>query len=355
MYFSFFTGILKISERLYRPVGGNNMRNSLQTLCEQFIADRDMIKSVFGWESSYMYPVSAAIFADQHQTPDVQRLKMCESLLKQNTGIFSNFRGTLKLPMVSLIAVSPDPEEKMRRALQVYDSLKEYFWSSSYLPIASMVMADLLRPEQFSSAAARTRHIYDLMKGEHPFLTSSEDSVFAALLALSDMDDEQIVEETENCYALLKSEFFSGNAVQSLSHVLALGDGSAETKCGKTIDLYRSLKENGMRYGREYELATLGTLALLPASVDSLTRDLAETDEFLSNQHGYGIFGPGRRQRLMHAGMLVSSDYISGDQNFSMRSAAISGTLSLIIAQQAALCAAVAASSAAAASSRSSS
>ncbi len=331
------------------------MRNSLQTLCEQFIADRDIIKSTFGWESSYMYPVSAAVFADRRQVPDARRLKACERLLKQSTGIFSNFRGTLRLPMVSLIAVSPDPEEKMRRALQVYDSLKEYFWNSSYLPIASMVIADLVRPEEFSAVAARTRHIYDLMKGEHPFLTSSEDSVFAALLALSRMEDEQIVGETEGCYALLRSEFFSGNAVQSLSHVLALGDGSAEAKCRKTVELYHSLKENGMRYGRDYELATLGVLALLPVSVDLLTRDMAETDAFLEDQRGYGIFGLGKRQRLMHAAMLVSSDYIGLDQNASMHSAAISGTLSLVIAQQAALCAAVAASSAAAAASHSSS
>ena len=95
-------------------------------------------------------------------------------------------------------------------------------------------------------------------------------------------------------------------------------------------------------------------MALLPVSVDALTRDMAEVDEFLSSQRGYGIFGLTKKQRLMHAGMLISSDYIGG-QNLSMSSAAISGTISLIIAQQAAICAAVAASSAAAASSSSSS
>lgn len=302
-----------------------------------------------------MYPVSAAIFVDKRQQPDSGHLKRCERLLKQNTGLFSNFRGTLKLPMVSMLAVSPDPEEKLHRALQVYGLLKEYFWSSSYLPVASMVIADLVSPEQFGQVAARTRHIYELMKGEHPFLTSSEDSVFAALLALSDMGDEQVVDQTENCYDFLKSEFFSGNAVQSLSHVLALEEGSPEAKCRKTLELYDSLKENGMRYGREYELATLGVLALLPVGVDALTRDMAEVDAFLSSQRGYGIFGLPKKQRLMHAGMLICSDYIDSEQNTSMNTAAISGTISLIVAQEAALCAAVAASSAAAASNSSSS
>lgn len=330
------------------------MRSSLNALCNDFISGRDLIKSAFGWESSYMYPISAAIFTEKRQQPDIGRMKDCERLLKRSTGIFSNFRGTLKLPMVSMLAVSLDPEEKLRRALQVYGLLKEHFWGSPYLPVASMVIADLVSPERFGEMAAHTRHIYELMKGQHPFLTFSEDSVFAALLALSDMADEQIVDETENCYRLLKPEFFSGNAVQSLSHVLALGEGSPEAKCRKTLELYDSLKENGMRYGREYELATLGVLALLPVSVDALTRDMAEVDAFLSSQRGYGIFGLPKKQRLMHAGMLISSDYIGGE-NLSMSSAAISSTISLIIAQEAAICAAVAASSAAAASSSSSS
>ena len=77
-----------------------------------------------------------------------------------------------------------------------------------------------------------------------------------------------------------------------------------------------------------------------------------EVDDFLSGQKGYGFFGLGRKQRLMHAGMLVTSDYIG--RSDAMNTAAIGGTISLIAAQQAAMCAAIAAASAAAASSGSS-
>jgi len=51
-----------------------------------------------------------------------------------------------------------------------------------------------------------------------------------------------------------------------------------------------------------------------------------------------------KRQRLMHAGLIVTSDYL--DQNTSMQ-AAVSSTISLIIAQQTAVCAAIAAANAA--------
>lgn len=328
------------------------MRASLSALCGSFIENRDIVKSTFAWESTYLYPVCAAIFLDKRRKAEPDRLESCKKLLKAQTGVFSNFRSTAKLAMIAMMAVDSNPERKLTQALQVYNALKEHFRSSPYLPVASMMIADVVEPAQYGVVAARTRQIYERMKNEHPFLTSGEDSVFAAMLALSDLSDEQIVAETEHCYRLLKPEFFSGNAVQSLSHVLALCDGSAEEKCNATMELYRGLKSKGYKYGTDYELATLGVLAALPAERSAVMTDIMETDDFLAGQKGYGFFGIGRKQRLMHAGMIVTSDYLG--QSGAMQTAAIGGTISLIAAQQAAMCAAIAASSAAAASSASS-
>lgn len=322
------------------------MRDTLSALCGSFIENRDIIKSAFGLESAYLYPVCAAVFTDKRQRADAARLKYCWTVLKEQTGVFSNFRGIVKLVTLSMMAVDSDPEGKLRRALQVYEILKERFFSSQYLPVASMIFADLVQTDRYEEISARTRRIYDLMKREHPFLTSGEDSVFAALLALSDRTEEQIVRETEACYMLLKPEFFSGNAVQSLSHVLALGGGSAEMKCRRTVELFHGLKDSGCRYGTSHELATLGVLAMLLADQQRVITDIVEVDGFLSTQKGYGFFGVGSRQRLMHAGMLVASDYI-GQDSTAMQSAAVGATISLIAAEQAAMCAAVAAAAAA--------
>lgn len=325
------------------------MRSSLSSLCDSFIENRDIVKSAFAWESTYLYPVCAAIFIDKRRKADIDQLEYCKKLLTTQTGVFSSFRSTAKLAMIAMMAADDNPDRKLSQALQVYDALKEHFWSSQYLPVASMVIADIAEPDRYGEIAARTRHIYALMKNEHPFLTSGEDSVFAAMLALSDLSDEQIAEESEHCFRLLKPEFFSGNAVQSLSHVLALCEGRAEDKCRAAMELYDSLKARGYKYGTDYELATLGVLATLPADRSAVTADIMEADDFLAGQKGYGLFGIGRKQRLMHAGMIVTSDYMG--QSGAMQTAAIGGTISLIAAQQAAMCAAIAASSAAAASS----
>jgi len=323
------------------------MNSALLTLCERFIADRDTVKSTFALESSYLYPVCAAIFTQNGISADPVRLKECKEILNRQVGIFSNFRSTARLTMIAMLAVSEDPQKKLADALTVYDALKAHFMTNSYLPVASMALAELVPQETYGETAARTRAIYKLIREAHPFLTSGEDSVFAALLALSELSDEAIVAETERCYELLKAAFSIGNGVQSLSHVLALCDGTADDKCRKTVELYDKLRAQGCKYGKTYELGTLGVLAMLPERLDVIADQVAETDAWLHTQPGYRFFGLGARQRLMHAGMIVSALYLSQDRRTAMQSAAVTGTVSLIAAQQAAMCAAIAASAAA--------
>jgi len=328
------------------------MTEELKRLCELFVQNRDEIKSGFGWESGYMYPLCASIYSQKKMNADISRMKECKSLLKQKAGIFSNFRGISQLVVITLLSVNSQPEEQLNNALQVYDLLKKEFFSSDYLPIAALTLSEMSSPERYEETVSRTRRIYKLMKEEHPILTSSQDSVFAALMALSEYSDQQLLTEMERCYEELKPHFFSGNAVQSLSHVLSLTEGSASVKCRRTMELYNSLKQQGYKYGTNEELATLGVLGLLETDIRTLTGEMMEVDDYLKTQKGFGAMGIGSRQRLMYAGMLVASEHIGTDSK--MNAAAIQSAVSIVVAQQAAMCAALAASTSAAASSSSS-
>ena len=323
------------------------MRESLQNRCENFVENRNRIQKNFAWESAYLYPVCAAIFMEKGRLVEEETLRHCRDVLKEETSLFSQFRSTVRLVMISQMAVDGAPESKLQRAMQVYDRLKQHFFASQYLPVASMTIAEMVSPGQYDGLAARTRRIYDGMKKEHPFLTSGEDCIFAALQALSARPEEELVSETEACYRILKGRFFSSNAVQSLSHVLALLEGTADEKCGRVMELFDILKEKGYRYGTEYELATLGVLAGIPEELSTIAEELIAVDQFLSGQKGYGFFGLGKRQRLMHAGMIVAADHIGQSEPSLLQTTARGGTISLIVAQQAALCAAIAAANAA--------
>lgn len=330
------------------------MKDSIYKRCELFVSNRDDIKYAFRWESAYFHPMCAMMFASKNLMADVERMKQCHELLKRQTRLFSNFRGTSKMATVSMLSLSSNPEESMSRMLMIYDKLKEEFRGSEYLAFTAAVLSEIADPKAYDSICRRAREIYSRMKEAHPFLTSSEDSTFAALLAMSELDDVHIAQEMERCYQILKPSFFSGNAVQSLSHVLALGEDPAEQKCNKVMDLFNYLKERGYNYSTGYELATLGVFALLDTDIGILAKDIMDVDDYLKTRKGFGAFGIGVKQRLMYSGMLALSDY-TPDNYQTVQIAAVNSVVSLVIAEQAALCASMAAAGAAAAAASASS
>ena len=325
------------------------MRIELQNRCKLLAENRNIIKSEFFFESAYVYPLGASILAAKNKIANVETIRSSLALLKDRTSFFSSFRGITKVATVISLSVSPNPEKKMDDMLLIHGGLKDYFWNSYYLAIAASAIADMAQPSQYEDIIQRTSMIYKRMKAAHPLLTSGEDSSFAALLALSELDDNHIGEEMELCYSILRPSFFFGNAVQSLSHILALGGDSAEKKCQRVLDIFEYLKTNGHKYGTGYELSTLGTLALLDTDIRILAEDIMDADDFLSNEKGFSSFGIGARQRIMYAALMTMCDYIPDVQ--TMQTAAMSGIVSLVTAQHVAMASAAAATAAAANSS----
>lgn len=324
------------------------MRDTLRKLCDNFIANRDMLRRHFRMESTYIVPVCASSLAVKGICPDLETLRKCRYLLRAKTSVFSYFRGNVTLPIIAMLASDNVPEEKIEKIIEIYQILKIYFSRSEYLAYSAAVLSDMTDTDKVENIAQRGRDIYGLMRKEHPFLTSSEDSIFAVLLAFCTQSDKELIDDMELCYRTLKPVFSSGNYVQSMSHVIALAGGDIRENCQKSIELYSELRTLGKKYSKYYELSVLAALAVLPADIRTLAADVAEVDDFLSTQKGYGFWGLPRSTRLMHAAMLVSSDYSACTISDT---AAVSATIALIAAQQAATAAAIAASSAAAASS----
>lgn len=313
--------------------------------CKNLIKNKETMKSAFAWEDGLTHLACAGIFINKEQTANEEMLLQCKDILKRNTGIFSNFKSTAKPMIVAMLAANENPQLLMERGLKVYDLLKEEFMSSVYLPIAAMIIAQYADEARYAELAQRTRRIYKQMRAGPSFPDhQGRTSTFCALMALLDKPDEVLLGDAEECYKILKNNFFSSNAVQSLSHVLAMCDGEPENKCQKTMELFQKLKEAGHKYGTSYELPTLGVLAMADGNQDEIAAEMAEIDQWLSEQKGFGFFSSiSAKQRLMYAGMIAQQDYINDKM---MQSAAVNGVISLIVAQQAAMCAAITASAA---------
>ena len=322
------------------------MRPELQGLCKNFITNRDIIKSTLKWESDYLYPVGASMITNRGLRADGERLKRCRDIIKENTGAFSAFRSNARLAVIAAMSMEANPERRFEKATKLYNCLRKKFSASEYLALGAVVVSDLIEETEFEKVVDSARNIYDRIRKEHPFLTSSEDSMYAILLALSSKGEEEIVAEVETCFGILKKAFSMRNAVQSLAFVLAYDQRDAQEKCQATVALYNELKAKGYRYGTGYELATLGVLALLPQEQNAIIEELIEIDSFLKEQKGYGFFGADRKQRLMHAGMILAGEYLKDD--YVMQGTVAHSAIALMIAAQTATCAAIVASTAAA-------
>jgi hypothetical protein len=315
--------------------------------CELLIHNRDRVKEVFPWDGGLIHLACAGILTAKDKKVDEKILASCKQVLKQKVGPFSNFRSTARTAIVSMLAASEHPKQTLDEGLLVYDLLKKRFWSSTHLALAAMIIAQMAESSEYEYIADRTKGIYQRMKSDHPFLTGSGDSAYCALMALSEKSDGELIEDAERCYRILKADFFSADAVQSLSHVLALAESSIEEKTQGTIDLFTKLKSSGHKYGTSYELPTLGVLAMEQGNLEEVVHEMIDIDTWLSKQKGFGFFsGISKKQRLMYAGMLAMKDEVDDD---TLQTSAITSTVSLIIAQQAAMMAAIAASSASAA------
>ncbi|MDF2677263.1 MAG: hypothetical protein K0Q97_1581 [Bacillota bacterium] len=322
------------------------MMDSLKQRCKLFIQNRDIMKDNFKWDNSLMYPLCASIYTDKELEIDSNKVRMCKELIKDYTGIFSNFRSVPYLALTTMLSLEENPNMKFKEILKIYDVLKQEFHSSTYLPISAFVIADIAENQDYEKIVKKSKDIFLKMKKEHPFLTSGEDCGFAVITALSDLSPDAAISEMERCYGRLKSRFFSANAVQSLSHTLAMGEEEVKKKCDKVTYIFDELKERNCKFGTGIELSVLGLLAMITDDTDKIINDIIDVNEYLLSFKGFGAMGIGKTQRIMYAAILVSQEYKKNALN-AMNLATVNSVTSIIIAQQVAMSAIIASSAAA--------
>lgn len=304
------------------------MRAALQTLCDQFLQNRNAIKAAFKWHSGYMVPVCAHLFSANGKMADGNALLRCKNVVKNGSKWYSSFRGNVNLPLLCVLSMAEDPISAFRRIDETYRAYRTHFPASDHLALAAVLSPADADAQRLS---LRAKGLWDLIRKEHPFLTGPEDALFCLLLARMEKTDDALLRDMEESYLLLKSRFGNVNWTQSVSHILALQSRTPAEKTARLFALYDSISLAGGKYGKAYELPALAAFSAVDADVRAAAMDVMDVDLFLSEQEGYGFFGMGRQTRLMHAIMIVSGEYA---RTAAMDSALLSSMLSLIIAQQ---------------------
>ena len=323
------------------------MNEALRKRCRLMIDNKLAVENEYTWQGAVTNVMISNIFTSRGISVKPERIREAEAIIKSNTARFSMFRGFIHSYLGAVLAQTENPEEMITEIKSVYtDMTKQKLPRSQYLVAAATLICTIDTKSDKTEIIAKVREIFKLMKDKHPILTSDEDVTFATLLAMSGLEAYKLEDEMEECYRKLKSVTCVNNAVQSLSHVLALGAADAEEKCNRVKDIVTMLNNRGMDYGKGCELAAIGGLAILNEKVDVLVEEMLEADACLRDARGFGSFGIGEKQRFMYDAMLVLNEHIPDIGNFD--NAAKTGMLSAVIAEQTAImCSIVVASTAA--------
>ncbi len=114
------------------------MNDKLLERCELLISNREAIRKAFFWSNDAMHMRAALIYTLRGLHVDTDRLRYSYQLIRQRVGAFNNFRSQGQLALAAMMDVTGDPATILDRALQVYDALKEQFFTSTYLPLTAV-------------------------------------------------------------------------------------------------------------------------------------------------------------------------------------------------------------------------
>jgi hypothetical protein len=328
------------------------MRESLANKCELFVNNYNVLSKKFKWNYPINTRLGALLYTMENREADIEAIERCRRIIKDNTGVFSQFKDTTNFMSSIMLALQSDPEPMFKSVLNVYDAMKhEGFHSSPYLVLAAISIALQADPYNYQRVIVSAKRYYDAMKEEHKFITSSDDYGFAALLAMSEKPVSQAVREMEDCYRILKGDFFGANAVQALSHVLTFSDEPAYTKCKRVADLNRALKDRRCKIGPGIELSFLGVMALLQEETYKLADEIAEVRDYLKSRKGFGGWSMSSTERVMFSVAIVCDDYLTDAKKSTVGYTLANNITGILIAQQMAVMAAASGAAAAAASS----
>ncbi len=326
--------------------------SGLKAKCDLFAENYRILRKNFKWDYSMMHRLGALLYTDAGLTVNVEAIRNAKEIIKKNTGLLSSFKEVTFFALAVMLSLNPEPEDMFKRSLKTYGDLKEAgFYASPFLTLAAFSIAKQSDTQYTRPIVYRAKEFYDAMKKKHRFLTSPHDYGYAAMLALTGLSVDQAVREMETCYEYLKDDFYSHNALQTLTHVLALGEEAADLKCSRAKKLYHQLNVKGCKLSKYKELASLGILVLISGDVDKITDEIRDVYQALIGKTGMGRWSIKKHERTMFAVALVASEYIHGLQENTVALTLANSLTSIVIAQQTAVIIAVSSSGAAAASS----
>lgn len=283
------------------------MEYSLQAICNEFIENRRILKNVFKAQPDAVYPMCANLYCAHNKPADEQKLLHCKQLVKEDSKKHKRFHGNMYALVSCILALSDNPEEKLRQSEEHYHLLKQYFTPCDQLVFAAFTLADLAEPGKAHEIIERGHQLYQYVHQTHRALISEDDGVLAVLMAFAEKSNDELIEDVESCYRTLKT-MAQGKYVRNAALILGLSDRESKEKSEAFIELFNVLKEHGLNITKNYMLSVLAAITILGIDPEMIAAEIEDVDKFLATQKGYkGLFGTDKKRRLLHSALLVTT------------------------------------------------
>lgn len=287
------------------------MDKKLKDFLERFMYNQELLRSRYKFESASACALAAVESTARGRDLEIETLEKAEDLLKKETGIFSSYRGVLRIIVLSKLSSSRYPERLLKESLEVREILKNYFIPGDYTALLSLLLPELCT--YVEEAVVFGKEIYEGIKRDHRFLTGGEDILLSCLIAATTKKDIRILDDIENCFRQLKDHIDAyQDSRQMVAEVLCMGERDIRFNIVRFLRLHDELKEAGYKVPGDMKLSSLAALALSEIPISDALDTIKQIDAFLAKQKPYkGIFSFNKRDRIAHSAALTSA-YFSG-------------------------------------------
>ena len=273
------------------------------------------VSSGYKWEGSLTNHFTALTYTLNNKDFDKKMVEDVRFHMKKTTGMFSNYRGTSKIILSTLLAGKyENPNQEFDKILSYDKKMKQAgFKNNMYLPIASYALLSSCNEECVTTRIDKALDIYSEMKKNHFWLTSGDDYPLSILLSNSDASVNSIIENMEDCYNLLtENGFHKNNGLQFLSHILGFRKEDNKTKVLRCKEIFDRLKDNNMKvYSSGY--GVIGFLSILGEEGYEAVDQVIEVVKVLKTTKRYKWLT--KETHLYTAAALVCDVYIDNMRN----------------------------------------
>ena len=273
-----------------------------------FFQIKNSLENLFPNEHDYY--VASQIFYLKNINPDERRLRYCDELFKKNINFFSNFKGRVKLSLISLMSLSKKPEEYLNYVLKVQKILKKTYHSTAHLALLSAILPGLMSFDDFVKCYERSKNLNKLLTKKYLIIWDQE-IVLNFLLTFSKQSDIQLINNVVNTEKIMKQNFGRANGILSMSMILALYNNDSNNKSDlntKIISLNSTLNSRGYQFDKYSNYSIIASLSLIEKNYTKIVDDLIEAENYVySYEMKRDIFSNFRRSKFSYAQILVNS------------------------------------------------